>query len=140
MIIYIVVADDKTPIVAYEEYEDAKITVHNLFGKGATKLKNHCIAVPYSENNKILNISNYSIYCNKCDANIDDLPDTEDEIVDAWNAKAERICKQEERGWGTEGDHARVWLTCGHDFMVSTIQDLPNYCPECGARIEKRDE
>lgn len=49
----------------------------------------------------------------------------------------ERTCKQEERGWGTEGDHARVWLTCGHDCMVPTVQDLPNYCPECGARVEE---
>ena len=47
----------------------------------------------------------------------------------------ERTCKQEERGWGTEGDHARVWLTCGHDCMVPTVQDLPNYCPECGAKV-----
>lgn len=49
--------------------------------------------------------------------------------------KRERTCKQEERGWGTEGDHARVWLTCGHDCMVPTVQDLPNYCPNCGARV-----
>lgn len=47
----------------------------------------------------------------------------------------EHTCKQEERGWGTEGDHARVWLTCGHDCMVETVQDLPNYCPECGAKV-----
>ena len=47
----------------------------------------------------------------------------------------ERTCKQEERGWCTEGDHARVWLTCGHDCMVPTVQDLPNYCPNCGARV-----
>ena len=47
----------------------------------------------------------------------------------------ERTCKQEERGWGTEGDHARVWLTCGHDCMVPTVQDLPNYCPNCGAKV-----
>lgn len=46
-----------------------------------------------------------------------------------------RTCQQEERGWGTEGDHARVWLTCGHDCMVPTVQDLPNYCPTCGCRV-----
>lgn len=78
------------------------------------------------------------------------------ELIAAWNARAdteygsvpatdenmakygwtrERTCKQEERGWGTEGDHARVWLTCGHDCMVPTVQDLPNYCPNCGARV-----
>lgn len=57
------------------------------------------------------------------------------ESIKAWNSRAERTCKQEERGWGTEGDHARVWLTCGHDCMVPTVQDLPNYCPNCGARV-----
>lgn len=53
------------------------------------------------------------------------------------NSRAERTCKQEERGWGTEGDHARVWLTCGHDCMVPTVQDLPNYCPNCGRKVVK---
>lgn len=57
------------------------------------------------------------------------------ESIKAWNSRAERTCKQEERGWCTEGDHARVWLTCGHDCMVPTVQDLPNYCPNCGARV-----
>ena len=57
------------------------------------------------------------------------------ESIKAWNSRAERTCKQEERGWGTEGDHARVWLTCGHDCMVPTVQDLPNYCPSCGCKI-----
>lgn len=56
-------------------------------------------------------------------------------IADELNSRAERTCKQEERGWGTEGDHARVWLTCGHDCMVPTVQDLPNYCPNCGAKV-----
>ena len=44
-------------------------------------------------------------------------------------------CKQEEHGWSTEGDHARVWLTCGHDCMVETVADLPNFCPTCGAKV-----
>lgn len=61
--------------------------------------------------------------------------DTEAEAIEAWNTRAERTCEQEERGWSTEGDHARVWLTCGHDCMVPTVQDLPNYCPNCGARV-----
>jgi hypothetical protein len=45
-------------------------------------------------------------------------------------------CRQEERGWTTEGDHARVFLTCGHDCMVETVADIPNFCPVCGARVE----
>ncbi len=44
-------------------------------------------------------------------------------------------CQQEEYGWSTEGDHARVWLTCGHDCMVETVADLPNFCPTCGAKV-----
>lgn len=44
-------------------------------------------------------------------------------------------CQQEEGGWSTEGDHARVWLTCGHDCMVETVADLPNFCPICGAKV-----
>lgn len=44
-------------------------------------------------------------------------------------------CQQEEGGWSTEGDHARVWLTCGHDCMVETVADLPNFCPVCGAKV-----
>ena len=56
-------------------------------------------------------------------------------ICEVWNSRAERTCEQEERGWGTEGDHARVWLTCGHDCMVPTVQDLPNYCPNCGCKV-----
>ena len=66
--------------------------------------------------------------------------ETAKEAIAAWNTRAERTCKQEERGWGTEGDHARVWLTCGHDCMVPTVQDLPNYCPNCGARVIKSDQ
>ena len=50
-------------------------------------------------------------------------------------ATIDRTCKQEEQGWSTEGDHARVWLACGHDCMVSTVADLPNFCPEYGAKV-----
>ena len=57
------------------------------------------------------------------------------QAIEAWNTRAERTCEREERGWGTEGDHARVWLTCGHDCMVPTVPDLPNYCPNCGAKV-----
>ena len=99
----------------------------------------------------------FGIMCNDCRSR-GDVYDTEAEAIAAWNSRAERTCyadevthrdckysvnrgwkertcKQEERGWGTEGDHARVWLTCGHDCMVPTVQDLPNYCPNCGAKV-----
>ena len=99
----------------------------------------------------------FGIMCNDCRSR-GDVYDTEAEAIAAWNSRAERTCyadevthrdckysvnrgwkertcKQEERGWSTEGDHARVWLTCGHDCMVPTVQDLPNYCPNCGAKV-----
>ena len=79
---------------------------------------------------------------------------TYEQAIAAWNARyhcgltdedynilldelgvSERTCRQEEGGWSTEGDHARVWLTCGHDCMVPTVADLPNYCPNCGRRV-----
>ena len=54
---------------------------------------------------------------------------------DCTNSERTETCKQEEHGWSTEGDHARVWLTCGHDCMVETVADLPNFCPFCGAKV-----
>ena len=99
----------------------------------------------------------WQVICGECKAAIGDF-NSKAEAIATWNARAERTCyadevthrdckysvnrgwkertcKQEERGWGTEGDHARVWLTCGHDCMVPTVQDLPNYCPNCGAKV-----
>lgn len=83
------------------------------------------------------------VFCNGCKAHVileqneaEGINEkTKAEAIAAWNTRAERTCRQEERGWGTEGDHARVWLTCGHDCMVPTVQDLPNYCPNCGAKV-----
>lgn len=95
----------------------------------------------------------YWVWCPNCKASTD-AHTCKGGAIEAWNTRAEtatlyeygfylngkkfvleRTCKQEERGWGTEGDHARVWLTCGHDCMVPTVQDLPNYCPNCGAKV-----
>ena len=76
----------------------------------------------------------WSVECDECGADAGFWQDRNVAIA-AWNSRAERTCRQEERGWGTEGDHARVWLTCGHDCMVPTVQDLPNYCPSCGCKV-----
>lgn len=64
--------------------------------------------------------------------------DREVDYVEVDGERFERVreCEQEERGWGTEGDHARVWLTCGHDCMVPTVADLPSFCPHCGAKVK----
>ena len=58
---------------------------------------------------------------------------TPEQAIEATLGRGE--CEQEEHGWSTEGDHARVWLTCGHDCMVETVADLPNYCPSCGRKV-----
>lgn len=58
---------------------------------------------------------------------------TPEQAIEATLGRGE--CEQEEHGWSTEGDHARVWLTCGHDCMVETVADLPNYCPNCGRKV-----
>lgn len=78
------------------------------------------------------------VYCSNCGA-ASGYRNTEAEAIAAWNTRADEApeCEQEEFGWGTEGDHARVWLTCGHDCMVATVADLPNYCPTCGAKVRK---
>ena len=84
-----------------------------------------------------------AMFCNSCKAVVTWEQVEEEGVNDKtktfvrehWNSRAERTCKQEERGWSTEGDHARVWLTCGHDCMVPTVQDLPNYCPNCGCKV-----
>lgn len=59
---------------------------------------------------------------------------TPEQAIEATLGRGE--CEQEEHGWSTEGDHARVWLTCGHDCMVETVADLPNYCPSCGRKVD----
>lgn len=59
---------------------------------------------------------------------------TPEQAVDATLGRGE--CGLEEGGWTTEGDHARVWLTCGHSCMVGTVADLPKFCPECGKQVK----
>lgn len=58
---------------------------------------------------------------------------THEQVIELFEGAG--TCKQEEHGWSTEGDHARVWLTCGHDCMVETVADLPNFCPYCGRKV-----
>ena len=73
------------------------------------------------------------LYCGHCDLTIGgNDAKTPDELMALLN---QRTCRQEEQGWSTEGDHARVWLTCGHDCMVPTVADLPKFCPKCGRRV-----
>lgn len=40
------VDSNKTPIIAYESYEDAKIGVATMFGAGRVKFNKHCMVIP----------------------------------------------------------------------------------------------
>ena len=85
-----------------------------------------------------LEVDGYFVWCHNRECEC--MPETnvhltEAEAIEAWNTRSAGTCEQEERGWSTEGGHARVWLTCGHDCMVPTVQDLPNYCPNCGRKV-----
>lgn len=56
--IYIVLSNDKIPILAFESYQDAQLTVMNLFGKSAEAYKKHLISIPFSQDGKkSLNLS-----------------------------------------------------------------------------------
>lgn len=63
------------------------------------------------------------------------LKPTKEEAIAAWNRRAERTCSI---GYEYEGEpffhaiHVHE-LTCGHD--VRLFEDVPRYCPYCGARV-----
>lgn len=56
-------------------------------------------------------------------------------VIETWNHRAERTCRI---GYEYEGEpffhaiHVHE-LTCGHD--VRLFEDVPRYCPYCGARV-----
>ena len=59
----------------------------------------------------------------------------EKEAADAWNRRAVETCAIEcnERGCNFA---YRLWtLSCGH--TVWTMGDAPNYCPNCGRKVER---
>lgn len=62
--------------------------------------------------------------------------------IDAWNTRAERTCRitaTATDGLMTDDPKKRFWLSCGHDVGVYGLDRQPNYCPYCGARVEKRN-
>ena len=56
--IYVIVDDNFKPFLAYSEYEDAKETVANMFGKSLAQLNRHCYSIPFCDNSKIIDFSN----------------------------------------------------------------------------------
>lgn len=79
----------------------------------------------------------YRIHCNVCEAHSGDVCDTEAEAANTWNTRAERTCKvimeqHNDYGYQTQVDDYSFSLSCGH---VVTWDDLPDYCPYCGAKV-----
>lgn len=56
--IYVVVNDDSIPIIAYSDYNEAKETISNMFGKSLAQLNKHCYTIPFNDNNKKVDFSN----------------------------------------------------------------------------------
>lgn len=74
------------------------------------------------------------IYCCECDMyfTLDSFKATREEVIEAWNIRAERTAKVEKKGIYTDAIHTGYCGECGH-HLVS-----PNdvYCPGCGAKLE----
>ena len=58
---------------------------------------------------------------------------TEAEAIEAWNTRAERTCKHERM-------FNLVKRECDGKRYSWREMDMPNYCPNCGAKVVNRDE
>ena len=59
--------------------------------------------------------------------------DTEAEAIEAWNTRAERTTTM------TTDEGSQYWYSCDTCDCDGYAQVVPNYCPNCGARVEKVD-
>lgn len=88
----------------------------------------------------------FGIMCNDCRSR-GDVYDTEAEAIDAWNTRAERTCKPHgewERVSQTQ-EIRHIYCDCGEylgmdrrnslPFGIECKADMPNYCPQCGAKV-----
>ena len=76
---------------------------------------------------------------------VDNYP-TEAEAIEAWNTRYEQTCKFtiEDNMNETEG-MGDVWIECSachcvFDFYADEWLMKMSYCPNCGAKVVKRDE
>lgn len=62
---------------------------------------------------------------------------TEAEAAEAWNRRAERTCKVTYEYSGKQFPHCIhvKELSCGHEFRYYEPSYVPNFCPECGAKV-----
>src|SRR5574344_2291812 len=70
----------------------------------------------------------FFVWCDKCETR-GDYYDTEAKAIEAWNTRAERTC------FNVEYDCFECSECDFHDAYVDA--ETYNYCPNCGARIEK---
>ena len=97
--------------------------------------------------------TDYAICCNYKGCRLSEVPNhnhsskTEAEAVAAWNARTERTCKPQgewERVSQTQ-EIRHIYCECGEElgtderasapFAIETKAYLPNYCPNCGAKV-----
>lgn len=60
--------------------------------------------------------------------------DTSEEAIKAWNQRADRTCKMESSQYDDLMGWFDVDLSCGH-VISSVLNQAPNYCPICGAKV-----
>lgn len=61
-----------------------------------------------------------------------------EDAADAWNRRAERTCRMELR-W-TDGEDGECYECSECGDIAFTHCDAPEYCPNCGAKVEPRCE
>jgi hypothetical protein len=68
--------------------------------------------------------------------------DTEEEAVEAWNARAERTCQDADtrfNAWVCSECKATMLLLFDDygepTYSVEGVADVPRYCPNCGAKV-----
>ena len=91
------------------------------------------------------------IHCRDCGVDVYDVPTVipiwhrNDSMVQAWNTRAERTTKmyRDEHGiWHCAAcEHGADTITGSSGTLYSWNDSwAPNYCPHCGARVERREQ
>lgn len=61
--------------------------------------------------------------------------DSEAEAVEAWNIRAEKMCRMVRKPTIDPYTDRAVCSGCGKSVLVSVGERMPNYCPNCGAKM-----
>lgn len=72
----------------------------------------------------------------KCGANIVEVFHTEEEAIAAWNARAERTCRNELWSGFFKCSECGLTVSDSEYFPLATVR----YCPNCGARVLSEEE